>query len=137
VPSLDNQIGMLERGEADMLGWNVDLKQAERISQTKDLKVVRSATHGVHEIRMNADMPPTSDPKLRLALSTAIDRKQISEIVFGGAATVAGNTFITPLSKPWNNPNVPNPAPSIDKARELLKAAGYTWNAEGKLVYPK
>ena len=137
VPSLDNQIGMLERGEADMLGWNVDLKQAERISQTKDLKVVRSATHGVHEIRMNADMPPVSDPKVRLALSTAIDRKQISEIVFGGAATVAGNTFITPLSKPWSNSNVSNPAPSIDKAREILKAAGYTWNAEGKLVYPK
>jgi peptide/nickel transport system substrate-binding protein len=57
--------------------------------------------------------------------------------VFGGAATVAGNTFITPLSKPWSNPNVSNPAPSIDKAREILKAAGYTWNAEGKLVYPK
>ena len=67
----------------------------------------------------------------------AIDRKQISEIVFGGATTVAGNTFITPLSKPWHNPNVPNPAPSVDKAREILKSAGYTWNAEGKLVYPK
>jgi len=32
---------------------------------------------------------------------------------------------------------VPNPAPSTDKAREILKSAGYTWNAEGKLVYPK
>ncbi len=137
VPSLDNQIGMLERGESDVLGWNVDPKQAERIAQNKDLKVVRTPTHGVHEIRINLAMAPTSDPKFRQALQYATDRKQIADIVFGGAATTAGNTFITPLSKPWSNPHVPNVAPSLDKAREVLKSAGYTWNADGKLVYPK
>jgi peptide/nickel transport system substrate-binding protein len=38
--------------------------------------------------------------------------------------------------KPWHNPNLPAPEYSIDKARETLKKAGYTWNADGKLCFP-
>jgi peptide/nickel transport system substrate-binding protein len=137
VPSLENQIGMLENGESDMLGWFVDAKQGERLAQHKDLKVVRAGNHGLHEIRLNCTTAPTSDPKFRLALQHATDRKQLLDIVFGGAGTVANNTFITPKQKFWSNPSVTNPPFGVDRAREVLKAAGYTWDADGKLRYPK
>ena len=55
---------------------------------------------------------------------------------FGWGRPPKSNTFLVDGS-PWNNPNLP-PAPPFDllKARDILKAAGYSWAADGRLVYP-
>lgn len=137
VPNLENQMGMMERGEADLLGWYIDRKQGDMLAKTPDLTVVSTPTHGLHEIRMHVNMAPLDEPNLRMALQQATDRQMLLDLVFGGAGVVANNSPIMPINKFWSNPNVPNPTFSIEAARETLKKAGYSWNSNGDLLHPK
>lgn len=137
VPSVENQMGMLERGEADLLGYFVDRRQGDMLAKNPDLTVVSTPTHGLYEIRMHVSMAPLDDPNLRLALQQATDRKMLLDIVFGGDGVVANNTPIIPINKFWSNTDVPNPSFSIDDARKTLMKAGYTWNSNGELLHPK
>ena len=93
--------------------------------------------HGVHEVRLNFDLAPLDNPAVRLALQHATNRKQIVDVVFSGAATVAVNSFISPDLKPWNSEAFPNPDFDIEKGRAGLKAAGFSWDNNGQLLYPK
>ncbi|WP_342643805.1 ABC transporter substrate-binding protein [Rhodoligotrophos ferricapiens] len=136
VPAIENQIGMMERGEADVFGWTMDVTQGKRLGQNPEIEIVQTPTHGLHEIRFNLVMPPLDNPALRLALQHATDRKKYLDIIFSGAGTLANNSLITPVLKQWSNPDVPNPEPSLDKARQVLKDAGFTWDGNGKLKLP-
>jgi ABC-type dipeptide transport system, periplasmic component len=139
VPSIETQMGMLERGEADMLGWYIDRNQGSRLAGQKHLAVVETKTHGCHEIRMNMAMAPLNDPAFRLALQHATDRKKLLTIVFGGAGTLSNNSYISPDLKEWTNTELAAkvPEPSLDKARAVLKTAGYTWGPDNKLRFPQ
>ncbi|MGE0749691.1 MAG: ABC transporter substrate-binding protein [Variibacter sp.] len=137
VPNLENQMGMMERGEADLLGWYIDRKQGDMLAKNADLTVVSTPSHGLHEIRMHVTMAPLDDPNMRMALQQATDRKMLLDLVFGGAGVVANNSPIMPINKFWTNPNVPNPEFSIEAARKTLEKAGYTWNSSGDLLHPK
>jgi peptide/nickel transport system substrate-binding protein len=136
VPAMENQIGMIERGEADLFGWTMDATQGKRLAQNPDIGVVQAPTHGLHEIRFNLAMPPLENPALRLAIQHATDRKKYLDIVFSGAGTVGNNTLISPVLKQWSNPEAITPEPSIDKGRAVLKEAGFTWDGNGKLKLP-
>ena len=63
------------------------------------------------------------DPRVRKALSLAIDRKQIIQLMFFGHAKVCTGPFL-PTSSAYN-PNVAAPKRDILKAKQLLNAAGY------------
>jgi peptide/nickel transport system substrate-binding protein len=59
------------------------------------------------------------------------------DVVCGGYGTISYNTPISPLIKFWNNPKIPVIEFNLDKAKDILKAAGYTWDEKGRLCYPK
>ncbi|NPA65988.1 MAG: peptide ABC transporter substrate-binding protein, partial [Epsilonproteobacteria bacterium] len=63
------------------------------------------------------------DPRVRKALSLAIDRDEIVDIMFFGHAEVCTGPFL-PTSSAFN-PNVKKPKRDLKKAKELLKEAGY------------
>jgi peptide/nickel transport system substrate-binding protein len=137
VPSLENQMGMMEQGEADLLGWYIDRKQGDMLAKQPHLTVTSTPNHGLHEIRMNVAMPPLDNPGFRAALQQATDRKMLLDLVFGGAGVVANNSPIIPINKFWSNPDVPNPPYSPEAARKTLENAGFSWSSAGKLLYPK
>ncbi len=64
------------------------------------------------------------DPRVREALSLAIDRDEIVNIMFFGHAKVCRGPFL-PTSAAFN-PNVKKPRRDLKKAKALLKEAGYT-----------
>jgi len=73
------------------------------------------------------------DVKFREAVSVAIDRESIVRLVYGARGTpLWGN--VGPGNKFWVNPAVPHPARSIETAKQLLKAAGFSWNQSGQLM---
>ena len=72
-----------------------------RISQNPDLEVVRTPTHGQHEVRMNLTMAPCSNKAFRHALQHATDRKKILDIIFSGAGVVSKGAPITPALETW------------------------------------
>lgn len=136
TPTIEGMMAMLEKGQAEILGWFLDMKQAKKLDAFPHLKMVAAPGHGVYEIRPNLKMKPTDDPMFRRAFQYAINRKGMLDIVFGRYGIVAHNTPITPLLKFWNNPDIPVIEFDLDKAREILKAAGYTWDEKGHLCYP-
>jgi len=75
------------------------------------------------------------DLQFRQAISAAVDRDSIVRLVYGTrGAPLWGN--VGPGNKLWINQSIPHPPRSLETARQLLKSAGYSWNASGQLVDP-
>ncbi len=73
------------------------------------------------------------DLKFRQAVSAAVDRDSIVKLVYGTRGTpLWGN--VGPGNKMWVNQSIPHPQRSIETARQLLKAAGFTWDEAGQLL---
>jgi peptide/nickel transport system substrate-binding protein len=69
--------------------------------------------------------------KFRQAVSAAADREAIVRLVYQGHGTPLWG-LVTPGNKRWGNAAMPHPARSLDRARALLKEAGFSWrNAPG------
>ncbi len=73
------------------------------------------------------------DVRFRQAVSAAIDREGIVRLVYSGrAAPLWGH--VTPGNRLWVDEKIPHPARSLDRARQLLQEAGFSWKSDGALV---
>ncbi|HKO09342.1 MAG TPA: ABC transporter substrate-binding protein [Alphaproteobacteria bacterium] len=70
-----------------------------------------------------ADNPLGKDARVREAFELAIDRNAIPQVVFNGEFT-AGNQW-EPVGNPYYIKEIPVPQRNLEKAKELLKAAGH------------
>jgi peptide/nickel transport system substrate-binding protein len=75
------------------------------------------------------------DVRFRQAVSAAIDRDSLVRLVYGGRAAPLW-TQVTPGNKLWIDPQIPHPTRSLDRSRELLKSAGFSWKSDGSLIDP-
>ncbi len=66
--------------------------------------------------------------KFRQAISAAIDRDAIVRLVYQGRGAALWGP-VTPGNRRWANVSLPHPARSPDRARALLKEAGFHWNS--------
>jgi peptide/nickel transport system substrate-binding protein len=135
IPSVDGNAGALERGEIDMIQQTITPALGDQLSKNPDIKVGYAPSHGVYEVRPDLRKAPFSDVNFRKAIYHAWDRRPLINY-FAGKAIMAGNTPITPVLKQWCNTDLVAPEYNIDKARAVLKDAGYTWNSSGELVMP-
>ena len=135
IPSVDGVAGAIERGEIDITQYTLTPALGDRIKEIPSLKVAYTPSHGVFEVRPDLNKKPFSDIHFRRAIYHALDPRPYINF-YGGQAIAASNTPITPLNKFWHNPDLPRPEYNIEKAREVLKKAGYTWNSEGQLCFP-
>ncbi len=75
--------------------------------------------------------------KFRQAISAAIDREAIVRLVYQGRGAPLWGP-VTPGNRRWANTSLPHPARSADKARALLREAGFHWttgpNGESSLL---
>ena len=69
----------------------------------------------------------------RRAVSLAIDREAIVRLVYRGRATPLWS-HVPPGNTLWVNRAIPQPARSLDGARRLLRAAGFSWAPQGTLL---
>jgi peptide/nickel transport system substrate-binding protein len=136
VPAAETALGMLETGQSDAYGWILTPDQIKALEGRQDIVIVESENHAFYELRGLMSEKPCSDVNFRKALYTAIPKQEIVKVAFGGRATVAKNTPISPKLTFWHNPHLEPVEYSIDKARQILKDAGYTWDSEGRLNYP-
>jgi peptide/nickel transport system substrate-binding protein len=73
------------------------------------------------------------DVRFRQAVSFAIDRDSIVKLVYAGhGSALWGN--VSPSNKLWVDQTLPHPPRSVDRARELLKSAGFSWRSDGTLL---
>ncbi|CAN7584089.1 ABC transporter substrate-binding protein [Bosea sp. LjRoot90] len=127
IPDTTVRLANLRAGELDMLERlaPTDVKSAKA---DKSLKIESTANLGYQGITINtghgdaANQPMGKDKRVRQALSLAIDRKVLSQVVFEG--------LYEPMIQPFNPGNqylsaaFPVPARDVAKAKALLKEAG-------------
>jgi peptide/nickel transport system substrate-binding protein len=73
------------------------------------------------------------DARFRQAVSAAIDRDSLVRLVYGGRAAPLW-TQVTPGNKLWIDTAIPHATRSLDRSRELLKSAGFSWQPDGTLL---
>ena len=89
----------------------------------KDFNIYEEISHSYTYLGFNLRREKFKNPKVRKALSLAIDREELVEILFFKHAKVCTGPFL-PATKAYNE-NVKAPIPNLEKARKLLSEAGY------------
>ncbi|HOA76941.1 MAG TPA: ABC transporter substrate-binding protein, partial [Thermosynergistes sp.] len=126
----------LTTGEIDVLGWWLEPIQADKLKDVEGISVIEVPDHGYYHINVNMRRTPFDDKAVRFALSYAIPRQKIIDILLEGHGTKEGS-IIASANSFWYNPAI-KPLPyDLDKARQILKEAGYEWDAKGKIYYPE
>ncbi len=69
----------------------------------------------------------------RQAISSAIDRDSLVRLAFRGQARPL-SVQVTPGNKLWFDTAIPPPSQSLEKARALLRTAGFSWTPGGSLI---
>ena len=118
---------MLKSGELDI--GNIDPMQFERELKKdffKKFNIYENISFSYTYLGLNLRKEKFKDPRVRLALSLAIDRKELVNILFFKHAKVCTGPFL-PYTKAFNG-DVKALTQNIKKARELLKEAGYNKN---------
>ncbi len=138
VPNVEAVLGALRTGELNFLGfYGGDPQLLDRVArESGNLTVVSTMDVGMRFLAFNMRRPPFDDVAFRQALSMATNKKAVRSVVYKGYATVA-DSFVSPSLEFWYNPEVPKWEYNIAAAREALAKAGYEWDAQGRLLYPK
>jgi peptide/nickel transport system substrate-binding protein len=69
--------------------------------------------------------------KFRQAVSAAVDREAIVRLVYQGRGAALWGP-VTPGNRRWVDASIPHPMRSLDKARQLLRDAGFQWTNEAR-----
>jgi len=137
--SMETLAAAVERGEID-LQWGEPMNAAivERMAGKAQVKAVKLPNHGFAMFTFRCVKAPYNDPVFMEALEYCLPRDLIMKRVYPGLAQTAVSP-IPPGNKAWHNPRVFDLAKPFDpkKAREVLKNAGYTWDDQGRLCYPR
>ena len=66
------------------------------------------------------------DTRFRQAISATVDRQAIVRLVYQGRGAALWGP-VTPGNKRWANTEIKHPARSLERARDLLRQAGFFW----------
>ncbi|MFC2969592.1 ABC transporter substrate-binding protein [Acidimangrovimonas pyrenivorans] len=128
IPDTTVRLANLRAGDLDML----ERLAATDIASAKadaNLTVASATSLGYQGITFNtgntdaAKNPFGESAKVRQALSLAIDRNVINQVVFNGAFAPGNQPF--PPTSSWYDKDFPLQGRDVAKAKELLKEAGY------------
>ncbi|MCW3491962.1 ABC transporter substrate-binding protein [Microbacterium sp. SSM24] len=123
----------LATGEADWAQAFIPQIEDSYLSADPDNQFLVSPTAGAGTLFMNLQTKPFNNPALREALAWTIDRQAYVDIAREGASEAVWS--VTGLGALLDDEIIPEYAGQeysvdIDKAREVLTDAGYTWEGE-------
>ncbi|SFN49300.1 peptide/nickel transport system substrate-binding protein [Roseovarius lutimaris] len=128
IPDTTVRLANLRAGDLDML----ERLAATDVTSAKadaSLQLEQATSLGYQGITINvgngerAANPLGENAALRRALSLAVDREVINQVVFEGAFAAGNQPF--PPTSPWYNDAYPVPARDVEAAKALLAEAGY------------
>ena len=114
----------LQAGDVDMIERTpYEWVQQVVEGKIKGIGIAKAARAGARNLEFNVADPPFNNKKLRLAIAYALDRKEIMQAAYFGLADTADQRF--PTGHFWHFKDVPAPQFDPNKAKALLKEAGY------------
>ena len=118
------------------------LAATAEVAKTLDiLEVVQVPDYGVRYYWFNQEVAPFDDVAFRKAICHALDWDYIEQKSLGGYGE-RGSGFTAPANAAWHWPGQDafrdrEFSFDMELARVLLEKAGYSWNAQGKLMMPE
>jgi peptide/nickel transport system substrate-binding protein len=128
IPDTTVRLANLRSGDIDMLE-RLAPTDAESVKNDSNLTFASAVSLGYQGITTNvgngkrADNPFGKDKRLRQAFSLAIDRNALNQVVFNGAYAPGNQPF--PPNSPWYDKDFPVPERDVEKAKALMKEAGF------------
>ncbi|MBN8243101.1 ABC transporter substrate-binding protein [Nitratireductor aquimarinus] len=123
MPETASRMTALKTGEADII-TNVAPDQLALIESDPALKTVGAPTALFHVMIMNMNHPRLEDPRIRQAMSLAIDRDMLNEALWLGKAVVPSSHTMEEFG-PLYMPELKTFEYDPEKAKALLEEAGY------------
>ncbi|MEM9755563.1 MAG: ABC transporter substrate-binding protein, partial [Pseudomonadota bacterium] len=123
IPETASRITALRTGEID-IATNIAPDQLAQIEADPTLYTVGAATALFHVMIMNVNHPTLEDPRIRQAMSLAIDRDLLSDALWLGQAIVP-STHTMPEMGDLHQPELTTFRYDPEEAARLLEEAGY------------
>ncbi|MCP5072901.1 MAG: twin-arginine translocation pathway signal protein [Rhodobacteraceae bacterium] len=133
--SHDAMAAAIEAGECDRTRYILKPALVQDLNNIDGVVGKGYASHGFYDLGYNHRRGPLADPAFRMAMDLIIPRDIIRDIVMAGFAE-NGGSVIAPANEFWHNSAVKSRPTNVKAAREILAAAGYTWDGSGTLLYP-
>ena len=136
----EKNLNELAKGKIDFIWWDLPLDVVPRISQMPHVTLYGTDRTGYDYLTFNLERAPYTDPVFRRAVALLVDREQIVRRVLKGQGTPVYGV-VPPQNTFWSNPHLKPPDVGlsteirVEKARMLLKEAGYSW-LEEHLILP-
>ncbi len=121
TPDASLRFARLIAGECDLMAKPLPIHIKSAVDYP-NLVTLSEPGSNIAYLAMNTNKPPFNNPKVRLALNYAINKKALLKIVYSDTAIIAKNP-IPPNMWSYNN-NTMDIEYSLSKAKELLTAAG-------------
>lgn len=137
----DAMIQALKVGDIDVVS-EVPASAFQTVQGFENVKAVTENGRYFNELIVNTVSPKNNpapkrnpaleDPQVRLALATAINKKDLVDIVLQGLGS-PGDTVVPPTLGGgfWHNPNIKDVAFDLAAANQILDAAGYKPGSDG------
>jgi peptide/nickel transport system substrate-binding protein len=118
----DNQAAALASGSVDAI-YELSVEQIELAQSIPGAKILSVETAQTLCCRMQVDVKPFNDIRVRRALVKAADNPAIKKLVFGDHGSVASNFHVAPVHPEYFP--LPPVVRDVAGAKQLLKEAGY------------
>ncbi|HOO32219.1 MAG TPA: ABC transporter substrate-binding protein [Thermotogota bacterium] len=120
IPKEVSRVSALKNGDVDISKLNEPLSLN---MLTNGFSIYRQPVLSYYLLGINNDVAPLNDPKVRRALSYAVNREMIIKMVGFGEGTITG--IMNPTVKAWAVPVDEEFSYNPAKAKQLLAEAGY------------
>lgn len=131
VPDENTSINLLRTHEIDWIfeASPETVNELRPLDAAGTIKLLYDAAPSTYRMYMNTSRPALHDVRVRQAIAYTVDKKLLVDRLTGGTAVVA--TADQPNFSPFYEPNVQTYSVDPQKAKALLRAAGYTFGADG------
>jgi len=142
VPNADAQVLKFQSGETDMIS-QVGAENFSVLSKQQRGYTMVDAGPGLEYNFLFFNLNDAGDKissetqrkqkwflevKFRQAVSAAVDREAIVRLVYQGRGAALWG-LVAPGNRRWGNEKLAHPARSLERARALLKEAGFSWSS--------
>ncbi len=134
--SHDATAAAIEKGECDRSRYILSATLVDALKSVPNVVAQGYPSHAFYHLGYHNKVKPFDDPAFRRAINFIMPRQLTSELVLLGYAE-PGASVISPSNAFWHNGAIKPPPEDVSKARDMLAAAGYTWDDQGRICYPK
>ena len=117
-------LAAIRSGEVDVVFDQIAPEQVDLLGQQGTIEIAQGPEYSSQLLYFDASKAPFDDIAVRQAMSLAVDRQDLVDTVFLGAATVGSAGWIHP-DQPTFNAEVETTT-DLEQANTLLEDAGYT-----------